>query len=1019
MRVRLLGEVGFDGVAGPDAVPVGSRRSQLLLAALALADQAVTNEALADAIWGEDAPAHWLAAMRNAVSGLRSVLAPLGWGGDRLIATVPGGYRLARHDTVAVDVAEVLAAAAQGAALLAARRHDEAAAVVEAVVGDGVPELLPGIDLLWLAPHRAAVLEAHVRALEVLSKARSMRSDHATALTAAARAVDAAPLRESAHRALMSAHAEAGNRAEALRAFERCRRVLADELGVQPEEHTTALYLAVLGAEPTAPADVPAPSSPFVGRTGELAVVADALVPGALVTLVGPGGIGKTRLAVEACRAERARFEGGVLFVRFGPAVDDEMAGPTVAAAVGVATGSGVGPLDAVARRLAPAGPVALVLDGCEHAVDGTAELAVGLLERCPDLSVLATSRLPLTAPGEHLIPVLPLDSAGDGVELLRVRMVGAGVEVGEGDEVEALLAAICRQVGGFPLGVELVAREAVTTSLPDLFDRLALPEAGAAAGGDEATTTIGPVLDSSIGLLNEEERAVFDRLGVLGGPADLDLVRAVVAAPVKGRQAVDGRRVVRVLGELADRGLVSVDRGALRWRYEQHEVLRARARARLGAEGLWAGHEDLNDALVARLPTDPHQRPEVERVNQVIEVVRGHLGEAVAGRADASSALWLGYRLYRYWVAAGVTEGILWLRRLLDVAPIDGPARGVGSFALGYLLVWAGRSSDAVPCLEEAAARLGEAGDPLVASAHLWLGTAFESDAARASLHLELAIDSAHRFDLPEVVEAARTGVGTLGFEAGQRHEGLARWATAMSEHRRRGRDNDLVVRLPHYAWMLIADDRLDEAAAALDEAEARLGRRPRIAAALAAYTRARLHQLEDRHGPAREAAERSLDLMRAIGACREEPRPRRTLALVALAAGDGDEARAQLALAASEVRSSGERWMLPEVLDGAAVVAAGTGDHEVVPVLVAASDRQRRQQRRVRYAPDAREVEGALSSARQALGERRAREAAVAGGRLDAAAAMALLTPVEMSGSPGQVGWRGDRAPTPLGGR
>ncbi|MES9539304.1 LuxR C-terminal-related transcriptional regulator [Actinomadura sp. NPDC000600] len=336
-------------------------------------------------------------------------------------------------------------------------------------------------------------------------------------------------------------------------------------------------------------AGLPASATTFVGRGAERAALLAALEEARLVTLLGPGGVGKTRLAAVVAEDAAALFPSGGAFVDLVP-VRAGFAARAVATALGVTEGSHQPLEEAVAARLGT-GRSLLVLDNCEHLVDEAAALAGRILAACPGTRVLVTSRERLGIPGERCVPVAPLALGSDAERLFRDRALAADPEFAAEPEV---VAELCARLDGMPLTIELAAARAAslgaTGLLAALEDALRLLSGG--RGGQERHRSLGAVLSWSYDLLADEERALFRRLGVFAGAFDMEAAASVggdgAAAAAGGARA----GVADLLGRLVDKSLVVHVRGRVsRWRLL--ETVRAFALARLAD----AGEEDATRA--------------------------------------------------------------------------------------------------------------------------------------------------------------------------------------------------------------------------------------------------------------------------------------------------------------------------------------------------------------------------------------------------------------------------------------
>ncbi len=305
MRVDVLGPVavhgaGTTGSAGTtvSGLALGGRRARVVLVALAVSGGPVPAERLARLVWGDELPSTWTVALRGVVRGLRTACEPAGGDGQRLIATVPSGYQLA--DGVLVDVTQAARDVARAAGLLAEGRHRAVLELAEPVTRLAGDQLLPGEDGDWIGPVRHRVDATALRAVLLLAEASSQLSDHHRAVAAVRRALTAYPLEESLHRALIAALDRSGDRAGAVLAYEQCRAVLGDQLGVDPSPETVQVYLAALRDQAVSgAAPVPVPATSFIGRDREVRTLSGLLTKPGLVTVTGPGGVGKSRLAAQ------------------------------------------------------------------------------------------------------------------------------------------------------------------------------------------------------------------------------------------------------------------------------------------------------------------------------------------------------------------------------------------------------------------------------------------------------------------------------------------------------------------------------------------------------------------------------------------------------------------------------------------------------------------------------------------------------------------------------------------------
>lgn len=740
---------------------LGGRRTRLALVALAVAEGPLSADRLAAIIWADQQPPTWQAALRGVIRSVRTALASIG--ADGAIVTTPSGYALAQE--VEVDLIQAAATLRVASALAEQGRHEAAVQAAEPVAQLSGDQLLPGEDASWLESHRTQADAVAVEALDLVAKAAGALGDHHRAVEAGRRAVAASRLDERAHRILIRALHRAGDRAGVVLAFEACRATLAEQLGVDPAPETVDAYLAAIGAAGSSGlARLPQQGLRFFGREKEVADLGAAITGPGLVTVAGPGGVGKSRVALQV--ATPARFAGGKSWVSLASVPQDELVASTVAMALGLPVGS-EDPASLLAGHFAPLGRALLVLDGCETVVDGTASLVTSLLSLCPTLSLLVTSRRPLAVEAETVVGVEPLplpdldlaeltDSAQVRLLVDRARHGGGQLVVDE--STVPLIAELCRRCGGLPLALELTAAQLAAMSVPDLLDHLPVLVA-------DGQDWLRGIAETSYELLDSDEATVFRRFGVLDGQVTLPLIKDVVAD-----ELIPPVRIVRILRELTARGLLTVDRSGPRWRYHQDDDLHRLARELLEAGGeAVATVGRLADVVMSIVPADPSTPPEpfLEPIGEVLAQIRSLLAAAIDGRLTVGTGLELAFRLHRYWAATNVAEGRFWLSRLLASAPrdLDEPTLPAhAAYALGYLSYWSGDTAAAIRELEHTVQLLAGRSDVFAVRALIYLAGLFD-DVDRGDEALDVvrqAIDAARPFSVNLQV-AAVIGMGCV----------------------------------------------------------------------------------------------------------------------------------------------------------------------------------------------------------------------------------------------------------------
>ncbi|WP_093609502.1 ATP-binding protein [Actinoplanes philippinensis] len=604
MRVVVLGPVT---ATSDDGVPVEvpGARLRMLLARLALAaGRPVQADTLIDDLWGEHPPAGAAAALQGLVSRLRRVL-----GVTATVDFAAGGYRLP-IGTDDVDAHRFEQLAAKGRRQLAAGRTAEAAATLGAAAALWHTSALSDVLDAPFARNAAARLEElRADAAEDRFEAELGLGRHAEVLADLSAAAVRRPLSERLAMLRMRALTAAGRQSDALAVYEQIRARLGDELGVDPSPELRELHLSLLRGQlerpvpavPAAPSSrLPAGVTTFVGREDELAGIARLMGAARLVTVVGPGGAGKTRLSLEAARRDPAHDPGRVWFVPLAGIGDPEQLADAVLAVVGSSHGRlyDSGQQTAIDRltELLDVGDALLILDNCEHLVDAAARLADDLLGRVATLRILATSREPLAITGEALCHLGPLAlPAGEpdvataagaaAVRLFVDRAAGVRPGFALDERTVDAVVEICWRLDGMPLALELAAVKlrsmAVQQIVSGLDDRFRLLTSGSRAAMPRQRTLLAMV-EWSWDLLDEAERTLARRLSIFPGGAGPDALEAVCADAT-----LPAADVLYVLDALVEKSIVQQDGG----RYRMLETVRA-----YGAQQLAAAGDDIAD---------------------------------------------------------------------------------------------------------------------------------------------------------------------------------------------------------------------------------------------------------------------------------------------------------------------------------------------------------------------------------------------------------------------------------------
>jgi predicted ATPase/DNA-binding SARP family transcriptional activator len=890
MAIRLLGPVSVRDADGRELLPAGAR-VRGLLARLALdAGRPVDTATLVDALWDDDRPPS-ANALQSLASRLRRAL-----GTDRLRSS-SGGYVL---EVDPDDVDALRFATLRRAAAAAAADDDSARALLTEALALWQDPVLGGVrELPFAGPAAARLADARGAAAEELA-ARGLAGGIPEAGQDTLVAIlDEHPLRETTAVALARGLHAGGRRADALAVLDRTRTALAEELGVDPGPELRAARTALLhdtprgksgtnGHLPPARHRTPALTS-FVGRDDDLARLAELTRTSRLVTVTGPGGAGKTRLALESVRDLATPVALAELAALTGP---DQVA-PTVLHAVGgpeLALGERAAP-DVLPRlRAALAGrELVLVLDNCEHLVDAAAQLVHELLTAAPGLHVLATSREPLGVPGEVLHPLGALpDDYATRLFTERAAAVRPGFSL---DGHAPVVLEICRRLDGQPLPIELAAAR-VRTLEPDeiavrLADRFRLLTTGARTALPRHQT-LRAVVDWSWDLLSPAERDLATRFGVFAGAVDAATVEAVC-----------GEDAFTTLAALVDKSLVVATPTADGpTRYLMLETIREYAAARLATA---ADRDAVLDAHAARVlavlePVEPRLR----RADQLeaLAVVRGVEGEAVralersaaAGEADRAHRLLAA--LAWSWVVRGDMATLAhWSGRVAEL-PAPAPAMAVAvNRSLRTVLVAA--FPGATDPAEEAAAVTAMA------------------PALPPPWHPVVVL---HGPTSRVFLDGDRSGITALADGDGWVRDDWVRAAAALVTAMQAENVGDAEIRR---RYLRTAHDRFSAVG-------------DRFGLGMTTFSLGEIEDLAGDRAAARRTYGEAIALSEALNKSDDVPQYRMQLAALAARDGDAGRAREQLRLAEDAARSSTEPWTAGWLAWGGADVERRLGNPE-----------------------------------------------------------------------------------------
>ncbi|HLY13617.1 MAG TPA: BTAD domain-containing putative transcriptional regulator [Candidatus Limnocylindrales bacterium] len=672
---RVLGplEVVEDGVS----LRLGGPRPRALLAALLVeTDRFVSRDRLIDELWGDDPPATAENALQAQVAALRRLL-------PGRILTGGTSYRLTvRPDEVDARRFELDLAEARG---LLGRQPARAAAQLATALDAWRGPALDGDATGLLAGAEATRLDALRRAAQV------ERADACLSLGEAGTVVDELsglvagdPTDERLAGRLMVAQYRTSGSADALATFERVEQALDIELGATPEAALLELRLAIERHDPTLAgptSGLPTPATRFVGRERDLAEALDLLGRSRLLTLVGPGGCGKSRLALELGRAMSAGRPADVHLISLATLAPGGSATRLIADVLDVRERRGESLIVALLERLRPQRSL-LILDNCEHVLALVAGLCAELLAGAPGLRILATSREPLGAPGEVTLGLsgLALPAPGatpaeiracDSVQLLLDRAVAVRPGFELTDLGLASAASLCRRLDGLPLAIELAAARLRTLSLEEILihleGRLDLP-VRPGEGVVERHRTMRAAINWSHDLLSPPERRMLRQLAVFRGHLDLPAATAVWGPELAGDDPF------AALCRLVDQSMVvaepSLDGPTT---YRLLETIRQYAEERLADAGESQAARDRHAAWCAGLVAAAGEWGGSDQEVWLVRLGAAH-NDLLAGLTwwlgdgtDPAAALAMTAGLWWYWYVRGhVAEGLVWLRRTL-----------------------------------------------------------------------------------------------------------------------------------------------------------------------------------------------------------------------------------------------------------------------------------------------------------------------------------------------------------------
>ncbi len=733
LRLYLLGDFRLERDRQP--VHLSTRKVESLLAYLVLhRDVPQSRQYLAFQFWPDSSEGQARTNLRQLLHGLRQTLPE----SDQFVQADAQTLQWRGDAPFRLDVSEFEEALAQANA---AEKHGNPHALrvaLEQASAIYQGDLLPSRYDDWILPERERLRQVFMETLERLMLLLESQGEPRAAIVHAQRLLRHDPLREETYRGLMRLYAACGDRAGALRIYHTCATVLERELAVEPSAATREAYAQLLKvdmqARPVMPpqpsnTNLPVPLTSFVGREAEMTEVRHLLQTTRLLTLTGPGGCGKTRLALEAATNLLDEYSDGVWWIELAALSDTALVPQAVATALGVREQSGRPLLETLTDFLR-AKQLLLLLDNCEHLVDACAQLAEQLLSACPHLHILATSREALSIGGETtwLVPSLSLPEAQppstleqlsryESIRLFVERAVSALPTFRLTATNAPLVGQICRRLDGIPLAIELVAArvkvlhvEQIAARLDDVFQLLT-------AGSRTMLRhqTLRAAMDWSYDLLSDQERMLFRRLSVFAGGFTLEAAEVICAG-----EGLAEDEVLDWLSHLVDKSLVAVTQNG-ETRYRLLETIRQHAHDKLiaseGEQKLRARHLDYFLKLATEAEPELRGSEQMVWLNR-LEMEHDNLSAAGAWslqKGEAESGLRLAGALWRFWDVRGyLKEGREWLEKWL-VLPglvVDKRTQAKALFSAGAL-AWSDNDYAAAHrCLEPCVTLWRELGD-------------------------------------------------------------------------------------------------------------------------------------------------------------------------------------------------------------------------------------------------------------------------------------------------------------------
>jgi predicted ATPase/DNA-binding SARP family transcriptional activator len=727
VRVTMLGgfDIKVDGVAVPASV-WRLKKARSLVKLLALSEgNSMHRDAVVDALWPGLKAASGTNNLHQALHAARRALAVAGASED-VLRLRDGIVALRPDGGLTTDIGDL---EKQLEAAVAANDLDSLLDVATRCADGLLPE-----DRYedWARPYQDHITDLRRRAVLALAHGLTAEGRAYEAARALEPLAEARPTDEELHRTLMAAYDASGRRWDAVAVYESLRARLDEDYAAPPDVETTTLYRRLLTGQDDARSGalvhLPSPATRFVGRQREIEELVALCTRNRLVTLCGPGGAGKTRLAVEVARAlgKASSYADGLWTVDLSGVRDPGLVPATAASALRL-TLSGSRPTVAALTAQLATRELVLVLDNCEHLIDAAAASVQAIMNDCPGITVLTTSREPLHLPGEieWRVPSLrlpdpsePVDASRlisyESVQLFVARAQEAAPAFRLSSDNAPVVAHICHRLDGMPLAIELAAAQAAYLAphqIAALLDDALTALASRIRGTPDRQATLAATVAWSFDLLDADERQLFPRLSVFAGGFTLDAAQEISSDDL-------ARPLPEVLIGLVDKSLVLAETlDAAEARYRLHEFVRQYAAQLLEHSGEAVSQQSRHAVwYCGRAESlDPeHGEPVVGEPSKWFSIERENLRVAMANALEHApeQALRAAVAAWRSWMASGMhAEGLQWLRRALTASPEVSPMRVRALFATAVFEVRVGRTAEALP-LGRSIAELGRRDD-------------------------------------------------------------------------------------------------------------------------------------------------------------------------------------------------------------------------------------------------------------------------------------------------------------------